>query len=63
MFGERFANLLKIDSLVTLALTAVFCYLAVIGVIAAEVFMTIFIVVINFYFDYKRNKDKQETIT
>ena len=60
MLGDRLTKLLKIDSLVTLALTGVFCYLAVIGVITAEVFMPIYLVVINFYFEYKRNKKEQE---
>jgi hypothetical protein len=62
MLKNRFSKLLKIDSLVTLALTGVFCYLAVSGVIAAEVFMPVFIVVINYYFDYKRHKkDEQDS--
>jgi hypothetical protein len=42
-------RLLTIKSLVTLALTGVFCYLAVQGEISSE-FQTIFATVIAFYF-------------
>jgi hypothetical protein len=42
-------RLLTIKSLVTLALTSVFCYLAVQGEISSE-FQTIFATVIAFYF-------------
>lgn len=47
---ERLAKLIDIKSIVTLLLTLVFCYLSIIGVIAAELFMTVFTVVIAFYF-------------
>lgn len=62
MLKERIIKLLKIDSLVTLALTAIFCYLSVVGVISGEVFMTVFIVVINYYFEYKRNKKEEPVV-
>jgi hypothetical protein len=42
-------RLLTIKSLVTIALTGVFCYLAVVGEISSE-FQTIFATVIAFYF-------------
>ena len=47
---KRLTNLLKIKSLVTLALTAAFVYLCIIGQISADQFLTIFTVVIAFYF-------------
>lgn len=47
---KRVTNLLKIKSLVTLALTAAFVYLCIIGQISADQFLTIFTVVIAFYF-------------
>lgn len=47
---ERIAALLKVKSLVTLALTVVFCGLAWREVISGEQFMNIFTVVIAFYF-------------
>ena len=57
---KRLSNLLCIKSLVTLALTYVFCRLAITGGISPAEFVAIFIVVINFYFETQRNK-KVET--
>lgn len=54
---ERFAKLLTIKSIVTILLTLVFCYLSITGVIKAELFMTVFTVVIAFYFGTQANKD------
>jgi hypothetical protein len=47
---ERIAALLKVKSLVTLALTVIFCGLAWREVISGEQFMNIFTVIIAFYF-------------
>lgn len=44
------ANLLKVKTIVTLALTLVFCILALCGAISSDNFMTVFTVVIAFYF-------------
>lgn len=46
----RICNLLCIKSIVTLALTATFVFLCVKGVVGADMFQTIFTVVIGFYF-------------
>lgn len=51
------ANLLSIKSIVTVVLTGVFAYLAVTGVIDAEKYMTIFSVVIAFYFGTQAVKE------
>lgn len=56
-FIEKLANLLSIKSLVTLLLTIVFCVLAIKGVISSE-FMTIYTVVIAFYFGTQAMKEK-----
>lgn len=48
--------LVKVKSLVTLALTAVFCGLAWREVISGEQFMNIFTVVIAFYFGTQTKK-------
>lgn len=53
---ERLAKLLTIKSIVTILLTIVFCYLSVIGTISAELFMTVFTVVIAFYFGTQAEK-------
>lgn len=47
---QRMAKLLCVKSIVTIVLTAVFAYLSIIGVVAADQFMTVFTVVISFYF-------------
>lgn len=47
---KRLANLLAVKSIVTLVLTVVFAYVTVIGQVTTEQFLTIFTVVIGFYF-------------
>ncbi|MEG0778958.1 MAG: hypothetical protein RRY95_05150 [Oscillospiraceae bacterium] len=52
----RLAQLLSVKSLVTLSLTAVFGYLTVAGMVSGQEFMTIFSVVIAFYFGTQSQK-------
>ena len=47
---KRLSNLLCVKSIVTLVLTAVFAYLAATGQISGHDFLTVFSVVIAFYF-------------
>ena len=47
---ERLLKLLTVKSIVTIALTAVFCILAVRGTVDAQQFLTIFTTVVAFYF-------------
>ena len=54
---KRFANLLTVKSIVTVALTAVFSVLALRGTISGTEFLTIFTVVIGFYFGTQRAKE------
>ena len=56
-FTKRIANLLSIKSLVTIILTVVFAYLSITKVIAGEQFLTIFTVVIAFYFGTQAVKE------
>ena len=49
-------NLLKVKSVVTILLTIVFCILAIQRVISGEQFLTIFSVVIAFYFGTQAQK-------
>lgn len=58
---EKLAKLIDIKSIVTILLTLVFCYLSITGVIAAQLFMTIFVVVIGFYFGTQAEKKKNTT--
>lgn len=59
MFLKKLANLITIKSIVTLSLTSVFCYLAVVGTVTADIFMTIFTVVIGFYFGTQLEKNNK----
>ena len=58
---KRLGNLLTIKSLVTLILTAVFAYLTCTGGVAADQFLTVFTVVIAFYFGTQAEKSSQKT--
>lgn len=53
----RISKLLSVKSLVTVVLTFVFSYLAIIGKINPEQFMTIFTVIISFYFGTQAMKE------
>lgn len=57
-------KLLTVKSIVTLALTVVFCALSVTGAITGDQFLTIFTVVISFYFgtQYERKKPTTEPV-
>ena len=57
--SNKIANLLTIKSIVTIILTAVFAYLSIIGVISGEQFLTIFTVVIAFYFGTQAAKENR----
>lgn len=52
---KRLANLLSVKSIVTLVLTAVFAYMAVTSKISQD-FMTIYAVIIAFYFGTQSQK-------
>ena len=55
LIKKRLANLLSVKSLVTLCLTLVFAYMAVTGQISQD-FMTIYAVIIAFYFGTQSQK-------
>lgn len=56
---ERLSKLLTVKSIVTFLLTLVFCYLSIIKVISAELFMTVFTVIIAFYFGTQHEKQNK----
>ena len=57
---KRLSNLLTVKSIVTVALTAVFSVLALRGTISGTEFLTIFTVVVGFYFGTQRvSEDKK----
>lgn len=53
---ERIVKLLSVKSIVTLILTIVFAYLCIIGTISGQDFLTVFTVVIAFYFGTQAEK-------
>lgn len=53
-------NLLTVKSLVTLTLTLVFSFLAIKGTISGEQFLTVFTVIIGFYFGTQKIKDYEK---
>lgn len=59
---KRLANLLTVKSIVTMILTLVFAYLSVVRLVSADQFLTVFTVVIGFYFGTQAEKNaKSET--
>ena len=59
---ERFAQLIDVKSIVTLALTGVFCALSANGVVPQE-FLAIYTMIIGFYFGTQVTKKKDTTDT
>jgi hypothetical protein len=57
LFKKRLANLLSIKSLVTLIVAAVFAVLALRGDITGDQFLTVFTVIIGFYFGTQATKE------
>lgn len=58
---ERLAKLIDVKSIVTLILVGVFSFLSITGVITGQEFLTIFTVVISFYFGTQSAKKKGDT--
>lgn len=57
---SKLAKLIDVKSIVTLVLTGVFAYLAIIAKVSADNFMTIFTVIIAFYFGTQYAKKETE---
>lgn len=55
---NRIANLMSVKSIVTLVLTAVFAYMAIAETISQD-FMTIYAVIIAFYFGTQSQKGQE----
>ncbi len=55
---EKLTKLLDVKSIVTILLTGVFCYLSIVGKISPELYMTVFTVVIAFYFGTQMKKNE-----
>lgn len=58
---EKIVNrLVSIKSIVTLTLTFVFAYLSIVGVIGGSDFLTVFLIIIGFYFGTQNGKGEAE---
>lgn len=60
---SNLAKLLKVKTIVTILLTIVFCVLALTGVISGADFLTVFTVVIAFYFGTQSEKNTTASYT
>lgn len=56
---ERLQKLLTVKSIVTIILTVVFAYLSVVGLVAVDQFLTVFTVIIAFYFGTQAERVSQ----
>ena len=54
---EKLSKLINVKSIVTIVLCLVFAYLSIKGVINGEQFLTIFTVIISFYFGTQSAKN------
>lgn len=54
---DKLSKLINVKSIVTLLLTTVFAYLAIDKTITGQEFLTIFTVIISFYFGTQSNKN------
>ena len=63
LLKTRLANLLCVKSIVTITLTAVFAYLAVTGNVSTDQFLTVFVVIVSFYFGVQAEKKAQKEAT
>ena len=57
---SRIAKLIDVKTIVTFTLTAAFTYLSVTKEIKPDIFMTIYTMVIGFYFGTQHEKNKKE---
>lgn len=57
---DKLAKLIDVKSIVTIALTAVFCVLAIRRDVSVEHFLTVYSVIIAFYFgvQYEKHRNK-----
>lgn len=58
---EKLSRLVSVKSIVTLVLTGVFAYLAVVNAISGQEFLTIFTVIISFYFGTQAERKNNST--
>ena len=57
---KRLANLLCVKSIVTIVMTCVFAYMTVHGLVDGNQFLTVFAVVISFYFGTQSERKAEQ---
>lgn len=57
LIGKKIAKLIDVKSIMTLTLTIIFSILAMNSVISGQEFLTIFTVIVGFYFGTQSNKN------
>lgn len=60
-FKRRLAKLIDVKSIMTIMLTIVFCLLAATGVISSDQFLTVYAVVVSFFFGTKTGQAQAES--
>ena len=60
--AEKLAKLIDVKSIVTIVLTVVFAYLAIVGTVSGQEFLTVFTVVIAFYYGTQAQKQAQREV-
>lgn len=63
MLKEKVAKLIDVKSITTVVLTVMFCVLAYRGDISGQEFLTIFTVVVGFYYGTQSQKSVAQTTT
>lgn len=61
MFLKQIAKLIDVKSILTLVLTVVFAVLSVRGVISSSEFLSVFTLIIGFYFGVQHEKKNSES--
>lgn len=57
---KKIAKLIDVKSIVTFILTAVFAYLSVKGTVSGQEFLSVFIMIISFYFGTQAGKKEEK---
>lgn len=59
---EKIAKLIDVKSIITILMSLLVCYLAIVGTIAGDQVVTIYTVIIGFYFGTQSQKKKEVEI-
>lgn len=60
-FLKKISKLIDVKSIISIATTFVFCYLALSKYLSAEVFISVYSIIVGFYFGTQYEKTKTNT--